>query len=52
MKDLGLMYYFLGLDIWQRNDEIFLSQNNYTKEIVCKFGIVDCKSIKNPMDSS
>ena len=26
MKDLGLMHYFLGLEVWQRSDEIFLSQ--------------------------
>jgi hypothetical protein len=25
MKDLCLMHYFLGLDVWQRSDEIFLS---------------------------
>jgi hypothetical protein len=24
MKDLGLMHYFLGLEVWQRRDEIFL----------------------------
>ena len=26
MKDLGLMHYFLGLEVWQRSDEIFLFQ--------------------------
>ena len=26
MKDLGLMHYFLGLEVWQRLGEIFLSQ--------------------------
>ena len=34
MKDLGLMHYFLGLEIWQRNDEIFLSQGKYTVDIL------------------
>jgi len=29
MKDLGLMQYFLSLDVWQRPNEIFLSQGNY-----------------------
>jgi hypothetical protein len=33
MKDLGLMHYFLGLEVWQRSDEIFLSQGKYTVEI-------------------
>lgn len=26
VKDLGLMQYFLGLEVWQRPGEIFLSQ--------------------------
>jgi hypothetical protein len=25
MKELGMMHYFLGLEVWQRTDEIFLS---------------------------
>jgi hypothetical protein len=25
MKDLGLMNYFLGLEVWQRSNDIFLS---------------------------
>jgi hypothetical protein len=45
MKDLGMMHYFLGLEVWQRNDEIFLSQGKYTLEILKKFRIIDCKSM-------
>jgi hypothetical protein len=30
MKDLGMMHYFLGLEVWQRTDEIFPSQGKYT----------------------
>ena len=40
MKDLGIMHYFLGIDIWQRNDEIFLSQGKYNVEILHRFGMV------------
>ena len=29
MKDLGLMHYFLGLEVWQKPSEIFLSQGKY-----------------------
>ena len=36
MKDLGMMHYFLGLKVWQRIDEIFLSQVKYTVEILKK----------------
>ena len=52
MKYLGLMHYFLHLDIWQRNDDIFLSQGKYTVDILRRFGMVDCKSINTPMDSN
>lgn len=30
MKDLGLMHYFLGLEVWQKSNEVFLSQGKYT----------------------
>ena len=38
MKDLGMMHY-LGLEVWQRTTEIFLSQGKYTVEILKKFGM-------------
>jgi hypothetical protein len=49
MKDLGLMHYFLGLEVWQRPDEIFLSQGKCTFEILQRFGMMDCKSMATPM---
>jgi hypothetical protein len=49
MKDLGMMHYFLGLEVWQRTDEIFLSQGKYTVEILKKFGMTKCKSTPTPM---
>eukprot|EP00253_Pinus_taeda_P008953 PITA_08953 len=29
MKDLGLMHYFLGLEVWQKDGEIFLGQGRW-----------------------
>jgi hypothetical protein len=52
MKDLGMMYYFLGLEVWQRTDEIFLSQGKYTVEILRRFGLLDCKSMATLMVSN
>jgi hypothetical protein len=49
MKDLRMMHYFLGLEVWQRTDEIFLSQGKYTVEILRRFGMTDCKSMTTPM---
>jgi hypothetical protein len=33
MKDLGMTHYFLGLEVWQRTDEILLSRGKYTGEV-------------------
>jgi hypothetical protein len=49
MKDLRMMHYFLGLEVWQRTDEIFLSQGKYIVEILRRFGMMDCKSMTTPM---
>jgi hypothetical protein len=49
MKDLGLMHYFLGLEVWQRTNEIFLSQGKYTMEILKKFSMTERKSMPTPM---
>ena len=46
MKDMGLLHYFLGLEIWQRDGEIFVSQGNYAKEILGKFHMESCKPIR------
>lgn len=49
MKDLGLMHYFLGLEVWQRSDEIFLSQGKYIVEILRRFGKMGSTSMDTPV---
>jgi hypothetical protein len=49
MKDLGLMHYFLGLEVWQRQGEIFLAQGKYTVDVLKRFGMMDCKSMSTLM---
>ena len=39
MKDLGLLHYFLGLEIWQRKHGLFVSQGKYAQEILEKFNM-------------
>eukprot|EP00253_Pinus_taeda_P030216 PITA_30216 len=50
MKDLGLMHYFLGLEVWQKPREIFLSQEKYVVKILERFGMVDCKPVTTSME--
>ena len=52
MKDLGMMHYFLGLEVWKSLDEIFLNQGKYTTEILKRFGMLDCKAMTTPMTTN
>ena len=47
-----MMHYFLGLEVWQYPDEIFLNQGKYTVEILKRFGIIDCKAMTTPMTTN
>ena len=49
MSLLGEMNFFLGLQISQLNDGIFISQSKYIKEMLKKFGMEDCKPVSTPM---
>lgn len=50
MKDLGLMYCLLGLEVWQKTGEIILSQGKYIVKLLERFGMVDCKSVTTSME--
>ena len=49
MKDLGLLHYFLGLEIWQLEGEPFVSQGKYAREILGKFHVKDCEPMVTPL---
>eukprot|EP00253_Pinus_taeda_P019764 PITA_19764 len=49
MKDLGLLHYLLGLEIWQRSDGLFVSQGKYVREILEKFNMHGCKPVDTPL---
>ena len=52
MKELGMMHYFLGMEVSQSVDGIFLGQGKYAVEIMKRFGMIDCKSMTTPMASN
>jgi hypothetical protein len=41
MKDLGMMHYSLGLEVWHKLDKIFLCQRKYVLEILKRFDMMD-----------
>ena len=43
MTDLGILHYFLGLQIWHIEDGIFLSQPKYVTNLLAHFHMSDCK---------
>ena len=49
MKDLDMMHYFLGMEVWQNADGISLGQGKYAIEILKRLGMMDCKIMATPM---
>eukprot|EP00253_Pinus_taeda_P005080 PITA_05080 len=49
MKDLELMHYYLGLEVWQRPREIYLGQGKYIIKLLHKFGMMDSKPMTTPL---
>jgi hypothetical protein len=52
MSLLGELSFFLGLQICQRNQGIFISQTKYIREMLKRFGMEDCKPVNTPMQTS
>ncbi|KAL3339575.1 hypothetical protein AABB24_028262 [Solanum stoloniferum] len=49
MTDLGEMVYFLGMEIKQEKNELFICQKKYAKDILTKFRMENCKETATPM---
>ena len=49
MKDMGLMHYFMGMELWQKDGEVFVSQGKYANEILRRFHMEKCKPMQTPL---
>lgn len=50
MTDLGRMTFFLGIQVQQKEEEIFVCQQKYAKEVLKKFNMEECKPAATPMN--
>ena len=51
MTDIGEMSYFLGVEVKQNQEGIFMSQKKYAEQILSKFRMKDCKTISTPTEA-
>nr|GFA04808.1 putative ribonuclease H-like domain-containing protein [Tanacetum cinerariifolium] len=51
MSSMGELTFFLGLQVKQKPDGIFISQDKYVAEILRKFSLTDRKSASTPIDT-
>jgi len=49
MSFLGELTYFLGLQVQQNKDGIFLSQTKYLKQLLKRYKMEDSKPVSTPM---
>ncbi|KAE8950794.1 hypothetical protein PR002_g33165 [Phytophthora rubi] len=50
LKDQGLLAQYLGVEVEQTADHIFISQSKYAREILTKFGYAEAHSVGNPKE--
>ena len=51
IKDLGLLKYFLGISVDQEEGKVWIGQPNYTRQLLKKYGMEDCKPVSTPVAS-
>ena len=49
MSMMGELKFFLGIQVSQSKDEVYVPQTKYTKELLKKFKLEDCKVMNTPL---
>ncbi|GKD53446.1 putative ribonuclease H-like domain-containing protein, partial [Tanacetum coccineum] len=51
ISSMGELTFFLGLQVKQKEDGIFISQDKYVADILRKFSFIDVRTASTPMDT-
>ena len=49
MTDLGLMHYYLGMEVWPKDGHVFLGQGKYAADVLKRFQMTDCRPMSTSM---
>ncbi|XP_022020214.1 uncharacterized mitochondrial protein AtMg00810-like [Helianthus annuus] len=52
IKDLGVLQYFLGIEVLSCADGICLSQRKYCTDLLTEYGMLGCKPVSVPIEQS
>jgi histone deacetylase 1/2 len=52
LKDLGDLHYFLGIEVKRLREGILLTQEKYTRDLLHRVNMSNCKPVNTPMSSS
>lgn len=51
LKDLGILSYFLGIEVLYNTNCVYLSQRKYVRDLLVKVEMSDCKEIDTRMST-
>jgi len=51
IKDMGVLRFFLGIDVKLTKDGFYLSQERYAEDILERAGMTNCKPASTPIDA-
>ena len=52
MKDLSELHYCLGLEVWREPGKTLITQSKYTREILKRFNMIECKATSTPLEQN
>jgi len=50
MTNLGLLHYYLGIEVDQKPQHIFISQKKYVGKLLNIYSMMDCNLVATPME--